>query len=360
MSKSTKANAIFLATVLVAGIIALSYPSILVGAQAEEYVMDQRYDSYKPEYGMNSYDEKQSYGKDSNSYDKSKDSSVSVKKIKCNNINVNINGFNGLEIGTVPPALNGLTTEALGSDEGEVGANSLGSGVGSNGKSSGNDGDSRFICINNNDFNVGDGGGGTPTDPTCEECFADISAELRTAIEDVLAAGPITIPGTDIVIDAGTIVELCEFLDLNPLSLTREQIELAIDAFIGTNTGLEAEVRALIECLIDAGVIIVIPPDGDDACGDCFAALTADLQIAINDLLDNPGPISVPGIVTIPADVETIAELCVFLNENPITVGTIGLNLLITLFANVPGSSTAIATVLINCLVDADVIIVGT
>ena len=29
-----------------------------------------------------------------NSYDKSKDSSM-IKKIKCNNINVNVNGFNG-------------------------------------------------------------------------------------------------------------------------------------------------------------------------------------------------------------------------------------------------------------------------
>src|SRR5215210_7563210 len=96
MSKSTKANAIFLATVLVAGILALSYPSFLVGAQAErENVMDSRYNSYEADhesdYGMDSYgDQKKSYdgqdnykstteypsyGKD-NSYDKSKDSSV--------------------------------------------------------------------------------------------------------------------------------------------------------------------------------------------------------------------------------------------------------------------------------------------
>ena len=54
---------------------------------------------------MDSYD-KQSYGKDSNSYDKSKDSnSVTVKKIKCNNINVNLNGFSGNEIGTVPTSV---------------------------------------------------------------------------------------------------------------------------------------------------------------------------------------------------------------------------------------------------------------
>ncbi len=55
---------------------------------------DNNYNSYEPEYGpdygMNSYDKKP-YGQD-NSYDKSKDSSVTVKKDKCNNINVNLNG----------------------------------------------------------------------------------------------------------------------------------------------------------------------------------------------------------------------------------------------------------------------------
>ena len=107
-TKITKANSVFLATVLVAGIIALSYPSFMIGAQAQQFNgMDQRYNNYEPEYGqdnkynsyepeygtdygMNSYDKKP-YGKD-NSYDKSKDSSVIVKKIKCNNINVNLNG----------------------------------------------------------------------------------------------------------------------------------------------------------------------------------------------------------------------------------------------------------------------------
>ena len=55
-----------------------------------------KYNSYEPDYGtdygMDNYDKKP-YGKD-NSYDTSKDSSssVTVKKIKCNNINVNLNG----------------------------------------------------------------------------------------------------------------------------------------------------------------------------------------------------------------------------------------------------------------------------
>ena len=210
MSKSTKGNAVFLATVLVAGIIALSYPSILVGAQAQEYVMDQRYNSYKPEYRMNSYGEKESYEKD-NSYDKSKDSSsVSVKKIKCNNINVNINGFNGLELNTLPPALNGLTTEAL-ADEGEVGANSVESSGKSDGRHSGSDNDSRFVCINNNNFNVGQDGG-TPVDDACDECFAELqvaSPEVYAAIQGIISGG-IDLGGFEFA--GGTVDEFCEAL----------------------------------------------------------------------------------------------------------------------------------------------------
>ena len=67
--------------------------------------------NYEQGYGMDSYDDKQSYGKDINNYDKSKDSSnVNVKNIECNNINVNNNGFNGATLPT--STLNGLATES--------------------------------------------------------------------------------------------------------------------------------------------------------------------------------------------------------------------------------------------------------
>ena len=137
-----KTSAIFLATVLVAGMIALSSPSFMTGAQA--FLMD---NNYEPDYGTNSYEDKQSYGKD-NSYYKSKHSS----NVKCNNINVNVNGFNGIQVGTLPTALNGLATdEAQAADEGEIGASSIGSGGGSDGgRPSGSDSDSRFVCIKNN------------------------------------------------------------------------------------------------------------------------------------------------------------------------------------------------------------------
>ncbi len=77
---------------------------MIPGAQA--FLMD---NNYEQDYGMDSYDDKQSYGKDSNSYDNSKDSSnVIVKNIECNNINVNNNGFNGATLPT--STLNGLAT----------------------------------------------------------------------------------------------------------------------------------------------------------------------------------------------------------------------------------------------------------
>ena len=62
-----KTSAIFLAIVLIAGTFAALSPSFMIGAHAQQYGMDKKYNSYEPDYGMNSYDDKQSYGKD-NSY----------------------------------------------------------------------------------------------------------------------------------------------------------------------------------------------------------------------------------------------------------------------------------------------------
>ncbi len=117
--------------------------------QPTSYDNDYSYDSdYEPEYSSYKLDYKpeyNSYGKDNNHY-KSKDSSSNVK---CNNINVNVNG--DIDIGA-SQALGDLATEAQASaDEGEVGASSFESG----GRTSGHDSDSRFVCINNNNNNVG-------------------------------------------------------------------------------------------------------------------------------------------------------------------------------------------------------------
>src|SRR5687767_291274 len=116
-----------LAAILVAGTIATISPSFIVEtANAEPYYggMDNNYD-------------KKSHGKD-----------VSVKSIKCNNVNVNVNG---LELNVLPPSL----TNLLQGDEGERGSGSYGSGSGSyGGGPSGSEGDFKFICINNNDNTV--------------------------------------------------------------------------------------------------------------------------------------------------------------------------------------------------------------
>ena len=153
-----KTSPIFLAIVLVAGTIFTFSPSFMIpGAQA--FLMD---NSYKPDYGMDSYEDKHSYGKD-NSYYKSKDSSnVIVKKIKCNNININLNGFNGVELNALSPSLNGLATTANaeeGSDGQQLSANAFGNNERNNNGFKQNDKDFVSVCINiNNNRGASDNG----------------------------------------------------------------------------------------------------------------------------------------------------------------------------------------------------------
>src|ERR671910_2297546 len=204
---TTKISAAFLATVLVAGIIALSSPSFMVGAQAA------------PGYGMDSYDKK-SNGKD-----------VSIKKVKCNNINVNVNGLT-LNTTSVPFLSDLLGSEAYASDEGDNGASSYGKGgsYGSDGsygdKKSGSDKSFKFVCINNNNNNVAGGNVTAPPTPTpeppvneCEECFDDLTVDLQVILNAALAEG-FTIG--ELEVPAGsTVEELCELLDgVAPLEIT--------------------------------------------------------------------------------------------------------------------------------------------
>ena len=219
-----KINAGFLAIVLIVGTFAAISPSFMVGAHAQQYGMDQqKYNSYESDYGMdNSYDNKQSYGKDSNSYDKSKDSSSTiVKKIKCNNINVNVNGFNGIELGDALPTstLNALATdEAQAADEGKIGTSSFGS----DGRSSGHDSNSRFVCIDNNNFNVNEGGTTPPEPLNCEECFKENLSPMQViAFEAFLDTTlPIIIGGEQREIN--NIADLCEVLGI---AITEESLE---------------------------------------------------------------------------------------------------------------------------------------
>ena len=56
-----KTNAIFLTIVLITGTFAALSPSFMTRAHAQ-FPNGQKY--YEPDYGMNSHDDKQSYGKD--------------------------------------------------------------------------------------------------------------------------------------------------------------------------------------------------------------------------------------------------------------------------------------------------------
>ena len=334
--------------------------------------MDNNYKGYEPDYGMDSYDDKQSYGKD-NSYYESKDSSTIVKKIKCNNINANVNGFNGIEVGTLPTTLNGLATEAQAVDEGEVGASSFGNGGGgSDGRPSSGQGSDKW-CINNNNFVVIDGSGGTPVPPVppeeaCLLCFAEISAELRNAIiaalvDDgplVIVEGQYEVPETVITIEG-----LCEWLGDNaPLELTEAQIDALIDGFVDANEGLErAEVEDLVDCFIDARIIAVVPPDDDPTCDECFARLSITTQNAINTILNNLGNQLIPGStppVTIPMAVNTIVQLCAFLDTNTINVpNQTALTALVSLFVQLTGGDAVAGQALVDCLIEAGIISVG-
>ena len=121
---------------------------------------------------------------------------VTVKKIKCNNINANLNG--DIEVGA-SPALSALATKHKEQMKVQIGANSGNDGRGGDGRPSGDDSNSRFICINNNDNTVVEG---EEPDLACEECFA-ANSNLQTAIEDFL------VDFDGITIDAGPFGIFC-------------------------------------------------------------------------------------------------------------------------------------------------------
>jgi hypothetical protein len=117
-------NAIFLAAILVAGTITAFFPSFMVGtAQAVPYP-------------------------DMDREKKADKKSVSVSSLKCNNINVNVNG---LVLDVFPPFLGGEDLAAEAVDD-NTDTKSFAGNNGDNSASQIND--FRFICINNNNNTV--------------------------------------------------------------------------------------------------------------------------------------------------------------------------------------------------------------
>ena len=124
-------SAIFLATLLVLGTISTILPSAV---QAQQYYTDRYYtQDYEPDYPSSQ----------DNKYFKSKDSSVNVNKIKCNNINSN---NNGVDISLGLPS-DDTIAEAQTGDEG---LSTTDNGWRDDERYN-NGNDFRFVCINNND-----------------------------------------------------------------------------------------------------------------------------------------------------------------------------------------------------------------
>ncbi len=298
-------SAIFLAIVLVAGTFAAISPSFIIGVNAQSEPYDYGYDSYKPEYkdkaynsyepdyGMDSYDKKpygqESYGKDRD-YDNSKDSrSDLLKKLKCNNINANLNNVDA-NFGS-PPVEEGDTNGANGGADGEALAAQGSESISANGLMNGEsdsdrsfvdrENDFAFVCINNNNNTV------IEEQPlelvTCEDCFSADST-LQERVEDALVDQTLTI--TYIVIfddfqtesltipaNVDTIEQLCPLLEGHSDVL----IDSIISSFLEVDTEApNSGIDALIECLLEAGIIVdrELPPieicdngiddDGDD------------------------------------------------------------------------------------------------
>jgi hypothetical protein len=221
-----KNSAIFLATLLIIGTISTIVPSI----QAEPY------------YGADK-DRKQ----------------VNVDSLKCNNININVNG---LELDVFPSLLGGeVTAEAT---EGQTDANSFANNNG--GSNSGSQiNDFRFTCINNNNNTVIEE---TPTPPEkecpeaddIEACFEQFLPEgqfeeLVDALESQ-AGITVEINGQDVTLRS--FADICSALE----GLTVEQLREAVLDILREAFGEDRPVlKQLTICIEEAlGIEDSLPP----------------------------------------------------------------------------------------------------
>ena len=216
--KSMKISAAFLSALLVAGTIAALFPSFMIGAQADPY------------YGMD---------KDNKKVEKK----ISVSSLKCNNINVNVNG---LTLDVFPPFLGGgdIAAEAA---EPSTDASSF-AGNGGNDKSEFND--FRFICINNNNNTVIEEQK-PPVDP-CEDCFAQNLVDIID-VEDALAGGIeiiILVPEGATTIEIFSFADLCNLIEENPRQIITI-LQQVFDAVGGPEIPIDT-FDAIVDCIITA------------------------------------------------------------------------------------------------------------
>jgi hypothetical protein len=217
-------TAIFLTIVLIGGTFAAISPSFITGVNAEPY-----------------------YGMDKDRKSDKKD--VSVQSLKCNNINVNING---LELNVLPSFLGGeVAAEA---SESQTDANSFANNNG--GSNSGSQiNDFRFICINNNNNTVIE-----EQPPLVEECAA--AADMEACFEEFLVEGQF--PAFVEALEGGITVEI----NGQEFTLTSfDDICFALETLEGLTI---FEVReALNNIIVAAGIPF---PDNFSGLAECIAA----------------------------------------------------------------------------------------
>jgi hypothetical protein len=269
----TLTSAIFLAIVLVAGTFAAMSPSSFitgVNAQAESYNydMNDRYSDYEQDYGMDNYDKKSyndnyesDYGKDRD-YDKSKkdtSNSVSIKKLKCNNINANLNNVDANFGSPIPSdgTEGGANGEALSAQGAEaISANGLMNGA-NNGDRSFVDRENNFafVCINNNNNTVVEAPAVEDECPEAEDiegCFEEfLNPDQFELLTDTLASSAgltVEINGQEVTLRS--FEDICEALEG---ITTFEQLEDAVLDILEGLPGPSFPSRAdLIDCISEA------------------------------------------------------------------------------------------------------------
>ena len=161
------------------------------------------------------------------------------------------------------PFLNGLETdETQASDEGEIGATSIGS---DGGRPSGSDTESRVVCINNN----------IPPEPPVEECTEAEADDIEACFEENMSPRDLGLltnaleNGITVETEEGNSVTLNSFADICKALkgiTTWEQLFTAVliitDEF-SDPTAPVAISNDLIDCIAEAlGIPLPSPPPG--------------------------------------------------------------------------------------------------
>jgi hypothetical protein len=201
--------------------------------------------------------------RDGNDYRDSKGKDVSVKKIDCSNVNVNVNGF---ELNVLPPEIAGLASAQTQSADEARDSNGFGSGERNNGPS-GHDKSGGVLCISkNNNNNAGAGGDDDDNgngEDACADCFLRVlGPTLFAQLQAAITAGTIDVivPGTNVEIQINSLAQLCTILD----GLTGVQIIALLGlVFADANINITGLLPLLLLCLeiaLDVDIDIIIPP----------------------------------------------------------------------------------------------------